>query len=274
MAPANSGSDKLGKAAETVLLIRESFGAMKGLERVGVANTVRTEIANPAERNLISRAQSGVREFSPCGGNTTFAQGEEMRGKLVGSLRTLYLLSPCPSPGDFEPSLVVQALQSYLQNCLSASLAVLTRALATLPTLDRALQETSAKCQNILALEGVLEGLRPPSHPLLEAEGERARYTNLLQPLLKALDESGSLASFFWRSLAGGLEGKVQEILQRGGVSARTLRSNRDRVRDAVRECVSQGYRGGRDSGKKGVTGSWEREAAVMVGSVIGPLGR
>lgn len=273
MSPSNSG-DKLGKAAETILLLRQTFTTTKELERVNAANAVRTEIATPAERTLISRAQTGIRDFNPSG--TTFAQGEEMKGRAMGSLRTLYLLSPCPNPSTFEPSLVVQALQSYLQSCLSASLAVLTRALATLPTLDRALSETSAKCQNILALETVLEGLRPPQHPLLEAEGEQSRHSNLLQPLLRALDESGSLASLFWRSLAGGLEGKVQEILQRGGVSARTLRSNRDRVRDAVRECVDRGYRGGRDSQKKTAasTMKWEREAAVMVGSVIGPLGR
>jgi hypothetical protein len=275
MAPSNSG-DKLGKAAETILLLRQTFTTIKELERVNVANTVRLEMVAPAERTLISRAQTGVREFNPSG--ATFAQGEEMKGRIMGSLRTLYLLSPCPVPSTFEPSLVVQALQTYLQSALSASLAVLTRALATLPTLDRALSETSAKCQNILALEIVLENLRPPQHPLLEAEGEQARCGNLLEPLLKALDESGSLASFFWRSLAGGLEGKVQEILSRGGVSARTLRSNRDRVREAVRECVNRGYKGNREVQKKSATTTatvnWEREAAVMVGSIVGPLGR
>ena len=91
---------------------------------------------------------------------------------------------------------------------------------------------------------------------------------NLLQPLLAALDTS-SLPSFFWRSLASGLSSRVQEIMQKGGVSARTLRSQRDRVRESIRECVVRGCQGA-----KGVQGGWEREVSVMVGSIIGPLGR
>ena len=63
----------------------------------------------------------------------------------------------------------------------------------------------------------------------------------------------------------------------KGGVSARTLRSNKDRVRDALRECVNRGSQlpamvVGRS--KSAVVGSWEREAAVMVGAVVGVLGR
>lgn len=274
MAPSNS-IDKLGQAAETILLIRHSFTTTKGLERVNVASSIRNEITTPAERTLILKAQSGVREFNPAG--TTFAQAEEMKGRVVESLRTLYLLSPMSSSSSsFEPSLVLQALQSYLQSSLSASLAVLTRALATLPSLDRALSETSAKCQNIIALEAVLEDLRPPHNPLLGDGEKQGRDENMLQALLRALDDPKSLASFYWRNLAGSLEGKVQQILQRGGVSARTLKSNRDRVRDAVRECVDRGYRGGKATSKKAMATNvnWEREAAVMVGSIIGPLGR
>ena len=79
--------------------------------------------------------------------------------------------------------------------------------------------------------------------------------------------------------MAGQLSGRVQDILSRGGVSARTLRTNRDRVRDAIRECVARssqvpvsGLTSGRaDTARKG---NWEREAAVMVQSVMGPLQR
>jgi hypothetical protein len=68
----------------------------------------------------------------------------------------------------------------------------------------------------------------------------------------------------------------VQEILNRGGVSARTLRSNRDKVREAVRDCVDRGSRLPQAAGLKDgqVRRNWEREAAVMVGSIVGPLGR
>ena len=79
--------------------------------------------------------------------------------------------------------------------------------------------------------------------------------------------------------MAGQLTSRVQDILNRGGVSARTLRTNRDRVREAVRECVDRGTQlpvsglgpGRREAGK---VGNWEREAAVMVGSIVGPLQR
>jgi hypothetical protein len=120
-------------------------------------------------------------------------------------------------------------------------------------------------------------------HPLLESSSlvdgkssENAKPANFLRPLLQSLDTS-SLPSYFWRSLASNLSPRVQEIMHRGGVSARTLRSNKDRVRDAVRECVNRGSQlpaGPLSRGKTVMTGSWEREAAVMVGSIIGVMGR
>lgn len=67
------------------------------------------------------------------------------------------------------------------------------------------------------------------------------------------------------------------EIMNRGGVSARTLKSNRNGVRDAIRDCVIRGSQAPSGLGEKerrGVEGNWEREVAVMVGSVVGSLGR
>jgi hypothetical protein len=73
----------------------------------------------------------------------------------------------------------------------------------------------------------------------------------------------------------------VQEILNRGGVSARTLRSNKEKIRDAVRDCVERGSRLPVQAGIKDgqglatlATRNWEREAAVMVGSIVGVMGR
>jgi len=44
-------------------------------------------------------------------------------------------------------------------------------------------------------------------------------------------------------------------------------------VREAVRECVERGSRLPGTAGEEGKrTGNWEREAAVMVGAVVGPL--
>jgi hypothetical protein len=192
-------------------------------------------------------------------------------------------------PDDFTPTLLINALQTYLQTALTSSLASLTRALATLPTLDRTLLEIAARCQNIVALEALLSTTHSPSHPLLLSNQtatttpSTTQPTNFLNPLLRHLDTS-SLPSYFWRSLASTLSSKVQEILNRGGVSARTLRSNKEKVREAVRDCVERGSRlpaqaasGLKDADAQGGGGrqrNWEREAAVMVGSIVGVMGR
>ncbi|RMZ89658.1 hypothetical protein DV736_g3101, partial [Chaetothyriales sp. CBS 134916] len=72
----------------------------------------------------------------------------------------------------------------------------------------------------------------------------------------------------------------VEEILNRGGVSARTLRSQKEAVRQEIKQCVMQGSKtpqimaDGSTGATEEATNSWEREAAVMVGSVMAPLGR
>lgn len=287
-------------AAGTLLALRGLFNATgegaegDGLGRVQVVSTLRNEIVSPAERALVARAQQVVREFSMSSllassgqqgqSQQTYAQTEDTKSRATSALQTLYLLSPMKSSttlDTFDPTLLISALQTYLQTALTSSIAALSRALATLPTLDRTLLEISARCQNIVALEALLEAIKPPPHPLLTAhQSSTTTTTNFLQPLLRHLDTS-SLPSYFWRSMAGQLTSRVQEILNRGGVSARTLRSNRDRVRDAIRECVDRGSRlpvsgigvAGRRE-KDGKVGGWEREAAVMAGSVVGPLQR
>jgi hypothetical protein len=252
-------------------------------------------VVNPAERTLLARAQQTVREFSMsslasggggAGGGGTYKETEDTKSRATHALHTLYLMSPLKpgstttkTPEDFTPTLLINALQTYLQTALTSSLASLTRALATLPTLDRTLLEIAARCQNIVALEALLSTTYSPSHPLLSNPTPTAaptQPTNFLTPLLRHLDTS-SLPSYFWRSLAGQLSSKVQEILNRGGVSARTLRSNKDKVREAVRGCVERGSRlpttaaGLKDAGGV-VRGNWEREAAVMVGSIVGVM--
>ncbi|KAK5131389.1 hypothetical protein LTR08_000992 [Meristemomyces frigidus] len=288
-------------AAEALLGLRRVLAEEGEVGRVLVVQTLRAEVAGPAERVLVARAQGVVREFSMTavagggggGGQQTYAQTEDMKTRATSALQTLYLLSPLPTPhskpaaappapsstADFEPTLLIAALSTYLQTALTSSLAALARALATLPTLDRTLLEISARCQNILALETLLACTKPPAHPLLTPSPPPTTTPTptpptLLTPLLKHLD-TASLPSYFWRTLASHLSPRVNEILSRGGVSARTLRSNRDRVREMIRECVDRGSRvggGGGGSGSGG-QGTWEREAAVMVGSVVGPLG-
>lgn len=280
------------RSADTLLALRQIFAASgpgqegEGLDKINVVTTLKSELVNPVERSIASRAQQVVREFSMSsllmsGGQSsasTFAQTEETRARTTSALLTLYLLSPTKGITTleaFRPTLLLDALEDYLQTALKSSLASLARALATLPSLDRTLLEVSARCQNVVALESLLESVKPPTHPILSTSSASARststYPNFLQRLLNSLDTS-SLPSYFWRSLASALSPKVQEIMQRGGVSARTLRSNKERVREAIRECVNRGSQvpGGR--GKGIPVGGWEREAAVMVGAVIGQV--
>lgn len=303
-APHGRGGEKsMVPAANALLGLRELFASTgkgeeaEGMAKVQLVTTLRNEVVNPSERTLLARAQQTVREFSmsslansgasssaqassaTTGG--TYKETEDTKSRATHALHTLYLISPV-KPGvkaeDHNPTLLINALQTYLQTALTSSLASLSRALATLPTLDRTLLEIAARCQNIVALEALLSTIHAPAHPLLNPPSStQEQPSNFLDPLLRHLDTS-SLPSYFWRSLANQLSSRVQEILNRGGVSARTLRTNRDKVREAVRECVDRGSRlpqqvvglGGSGQTRK----NWEREAAVMVGSIVGPLGR
>ncbi|KAK7193174.1 hypothetical protein DPSP01_010031 [Paraphaeosphaeria sporulosa] len=283
------------RSADTLLSLRQMFAASgpgeegEGLDRVNVVNALKNELVSPGERSITSRAQQVVKEFSmssllTSGGqasSSTFTQTEDTKSRTTSALLTLYLLSPAAANGAaFSPTLLLSALRDYLETQLKSSLASLARSLATLPTLDRTLLEISARCQNILALEMLLESTKPPAHPLLQpivnepSHPDKAPPNNFLQPLLHALDTS-SLPSYFWRSLASNLAPRVQDIMHRGGVSARTLRSNKDRVRDAVRDCVNRGSQvpgAPAGKGKAGAAGNWEREAAVMVSSISGQI--
>ncbi|GAB7337426.1 hypothetical protein MBLNU457_g2767t1 [Dothideomycetes sp. NU457] len=312
--PKKDGYRAMVPAAHTLLSMRHLFsstgpgGEGEGLDRINVITTVRNDLVASADRALLGRAQQTIREFSmssllasnpslnapPSSGTPTsaptFAQAEDTKSRTTSALNTLYLLSPLKTKdtaSTFEPTLLISALQTYLQTALTSSLASLARALATLPTLDRTLLEISARCQNVVALEALLSSTRPPTHPLLSTSttdqtnddnDDDDETRTLLQPLLAHLDTS-SLPSYFWRTLSSNLSPRVTDIMNKGGVSARTLRTNKDRVAAAVRECVAKGSRvpavglvGKASAG--GQVGNWEREAAVMVGSIIGPLGR
>ncbi|KAL2148161.1 hypothetical protein VTH82DRAFT_8445 [Thermothelomyces myriococcoides] len=75
--------------------------------------------------------------------------------------------------------------------------------------------------------------------------------------------------------MASNLAPRVQEIIAKGGVSARTLRTNRQNVGDAIRECVARGSQlpSAVAAAAKGTSRAaemkeggkhWEREVAVM----------
>jgi hypothetical protein len=297
-----------------------------GLASVSAVTALRTDLMQPTETLLINRASQTVREFSmsalvTAASNTsttsspsrnatptsrpsspsapTYIQNEETKTRATSALLVLYLLSPPPGKSShwagWAPKLAISALQEYMQTSLRASLASLTRSLATLPTLDRTLLELSARCQNVVALEALLEGLIVPVHPaslsrtakseengddkavIDEEEHQMDQQGALLPPLLATLD-TPSLPSFFWRALASALSKPVSEIISKGGVSARQLRANKDRVREAVKACVDRGSRvpdavfDTSIAQRRGMAQrkGWEREAAVMVAAVVG----
>lgn len=270
------------RAASTLLSIRALLSASgpdeegEHLGRINIILALQNSLLAPSDSTLRTRSQQIIREFSMSSlssspaATATYAQSEETKSRTTSALLTLCLLSP---------QLLLSALQTYLRTCLTSSLASIARALATLPTLDRTLLEVSARCQNIIALESLLESVKPPQHPENDTQailatkslGDGEDSTNLLNPLLASLDTS-SLPSFFWRSLAEGLASRVAELVGRGGAGARALRAQREKVKDSIRDCVLRGSQGpGSTTGREG---AWEREAAVMVGSVLGALGR
>lgn len=307
------GYRALERAAYTILSLRQMFSASTeeeegyGLERVKVMRTLRNEFVLPAENMVKSRAQQAINRFSlttPGGTSngqssspSSYKQARDARARLATAAATLYLLSPMPKETattfEYKPELLLSTLQGYMHTASMTSANSLARALSQLPTMDRTLAEVSARCQDVVALESILRNLRPPLHPLLsppanndqapaDSETTSTSKNNLLQPLLQALDTS-SLPSYYWRSLASSLTSRVQEIVSRGGVSARALRSNRDRLKTEIKECVMRAAQvsatsllaeKGRPSTDTVTVGNWEREAAVMVSAVVGPLGR
>ena len=301
-APGREDFRALERAAYTILNLRRMFLATEegeeghGLERVKVVRTLRSDLVNPAESLVKSRAQQAINRFSMSSVSagsqapTGYKQARDMRTRLTSALTTLYVLSPSPQTtipmSEYRPDLLLASLQGYMHSAIGNSLAALTRALSVLPTLERTLSDLSGRCQDIVALEYILGSTKPPSHPMLlsadeEAETEKKtprNNANLLQPLLTSLD-TPSLPSYFWRSLASSLASRVQEMVQRGGVSARNLRSSRDRLRGEIKDCVLRGSQLPTGTGmvEKGrgegvLVGNWEREAAVMVSSVVGGL--
>ncbi|KAB8342967.1 hypothetical protein FH972_022562 [Carpinus fangiana] len=294
------------RGANTVLAIRETMLSDDlNIMKITVLRTLRSDLVDFSEKHFTSRAEQIIGQFSMSAlsitgtetdaiASPTYAQSEDTKSRTMSALITLYLLSPVvtvPPRQLFEPSRLTNVLQEYLKRAITSSLAGLSNALAALPKLEKTLVEVSARCQNIAALEVLLESIKPPVHPLLPKpnldemintndEGRQGKQANapkdLLQPLLTSLDTS-SLPSYFWRTMASQLASRVQKIVRDGGVSARTLRSNRDRVRDALRDCVNRGSQLPASSlsrGKGLTVRNWEREAAVMTGALNGALGR
>lgn len=284
---ASTGKDDysaLVRCSHTILSLREILESRApgeeghGLHRVDAIRTLQDQVVNPVERSVRETAERIVRDFA-IPANMTFAQGEEARAKMVWAINTLYLLSPtlAVKPDKWTPRLLLQNLETYVRSALQISITSLARSLGQLPTLEKALADVTAKCQNIVSLELILESTKPPPHPLFPGPASpHHKVPSLLQPLLAHL-ETGSLPSYFWRTMASSLAARVQDIVSRGGVVARTLRTNKGSVGDAIRLAVARGSLPPSamvDGKTKPKQGNWDRESAVMVGSVVNNLGR
>jgi Golgi transport complex subunit 5 len=276
----------LVRCSHTILSLREILEKTDpgqegfGISRVDAIRSLQEGIIGPIEALVRDSARRIVRDFS-LPSTVTFSQAEETKAKTVSALVTLYLVSPTigVKPDKWTPRMLLDSLEEYLRTALQTSILSLARALGQLPTLDRTLSEVSTRCQNIVALEAILDSTKAPAHLLLPVPAASQKQGNLLQPLLGYL-ETGSLASYFWRTMASSLATRVMEIINRGGVAARTLKTNRASVGDAIRECVIKGSQppssvlGMKGSSVTTGVGNWDREAAVMVGSVVNNVGR
>ncbi|KAI6246908.1 Conserved oligomeric Golgi complex subunit 5 [Erysiphe necator] len=269
------------RCSNTILTLYELLSCTEvgeeghGLERIDVIKTLQNSLINPAESLVLSKSQKIIREFSITS-QSSIGSGHigEVKAKTVSALTALYLLSLTSSTNKkykrWEPEHLVNALQEYLQVALSTSLASLSRALASLPILDRILLEISARCQNIVVLESILLETSPPINSNLPLNIVPPQ--DFLQPLLERF-ETSSLPSWFWRTLASELNVKMTEFVRKGGASVRTLRNNRKSVQEAIRECVIKGTEI-LEKSDTNMNSKWEREISVMIGSILGPLGR
>lgn len=271
------------RCSYTVLSLREILDSKApgeeghGLQKVDAIRSLQDGVIIPIERSVREASERFVREFQ-VPGNMTFAQGEQARARVTSALTALYLLSPTTGlkAEKWTPRLLVQALDTYIRSSLQTSITTLARSLGQLSSLDKALGEVTTRCQTIVALELILDGIKPPEHPLL-AVSPHAHVPNFLQPVLSQL-ETGSLASYFWRTMAGSLSTRVQDIITRGGAVARTLKANKGNVGDAIRQAVGRGSQlpGSFVVPKTRVKSdaNWDREIAVMVGSVVNNVGK
>lgn len=279
--PEDHGS--LVRCSYTILSLREILDKKApgeeghGLNRVDAVRSLQDTVINPVERAVREASERIIREFS-IPNSMTFSQGEEARSRMVSAMTVLYLLSPTLGlkPEKWAPRFLLQSLESYIRSALQTGVTSLSRSLGQLPTLEKSLADVAAKCQSIVSLEIILEATKAPPHPLLPADAQQNQIP-LLQSLLSHL-ETSSLPSYYWRTMAGSLTSRVQEIVNRGGVVARTLKSNKTSVGDAIRQTVVKGCQPpnalSAAKGKEKDPGNWDREIAVMVGSVVNSLAR
>jgi hypothetical protein len=286
-----SKGDKLGegeqgdykaliRVAQSIREIREGR-VLEGVdEGVLLVKELRQGVFQPAELYVASVARKRVWGFEPVsvaaaqgggggGGNGFSVAKGEMKQKAAAGALALYLLG---ENGEQLKGAVQKAVNEAVIACLNT----LTTSLTALTTLDRTVAGVAARCQNLVALQLLLDEIPLPEDSVASgaeldgavgAEGAVPEgKKSLLDPLLEQLDTT-SLPSMFFRSVAAGLEPRIRGVVDRGGANARILKGAKDRVKSALKACVERGLLGMEDS--RGV----EFEIAVMTGAA-GILGR
>ncbi|EWC45926.1 hypothetical protein DRE_04933 [Drechslerella stenobrocha 248] len=100
----------------------------------------------------------------------------------------------------------------------------------------------------------------------------KAEQETLLTPLLVSLD-TPSLTTHFFRTLASNLDPRVREIMAKGGLAAKNLRENRDRVRNGLRDCVIKGVNTGNAAGSRGASTAADGKGLEgLVGMMFGAV--
>ncbi|KAF4509453.1 hypothetical protein G6O67_003626 [Ophiocordyceps sinensis] len=154
----------LVRCSYTILSLREVLDSKApgdeghGLAKVDAIHSLIDGVVAPIERSVRETAERIIRDFSLPSG-LTFAQGDEARARIESAMAALYLLSPTAGvkPDGWTPRLLLEALETYVRSALQASISTLSRSLGQLPSLDRALADVTAKCQNLVSLELILD---------------------------------------------------------------------------------------------------------------------
>ena len=295
--------DGLVQTAHTISALRRlleyvdcEVGPRAGLTSIRVLNTIEQGWLVHCYNVALEQAQREVKEFSAI---TTFTEvkmgdsGREAKSdasagnlkiRASHALSALYVLSfqaqhRQPNHRDRGPSLMLNTLRRSIQAVATSSVAAIIRSFGSLPTLDNTLLEVTVQCQTVIALEAILSSTSVPSLPVQETA--LADLTpdfspqSLLELLLMDL-ETTSLPSFYWLTMAGLLTTSMQDLVNRGGQNIRILKASREKLKECIRNCVIRSYTvplaSMESASLVAQPRTWEREAAVMIGAILGPL--
>ncbi|RPA78283.1 hypothetical protein BJ508DRAFT_184974, partial [Ascobolus immersus RN42] len=239
------------------------LGGSRDVDNLDIIRSLKKDYVQPALNQLVNKASVLISNFSTTtssnagkAGGLTSIQLEESRTKLIASFQTLQILSAIDKSAG-SSGLLIKAVQDYVHSQARAFFEGLKRGgLTEKPSMERSLADLEARTKSITFLENVLHSIshtdsKPSTKPITttttDSDSEEDDETTeappsstLLTPVLTALD-APTLPTAFFRTIAKGLETRVNDVLQRGGNNARMLRSLRQVLREGLREAVKGG---------------------------------